>query len=175
SRRDTPELPPGVTAVRGDLATGDGLATAVAGIGVIAHCASSPFRWAKEVDVAGTRRLVEAAGKGADAPHLVYVSIVGVDKIPLGYYKAKLAAEGVVSASGLPFTILRATQFHELIDFVLGRLRRLPVRPLARGFRFQPIAATEAAARMAEIVAAPPVGFARDIGGPEVRDLRDLA
>src|SRR5689334_16740998 len=90
--------------VRGDLATGAGLAEATAGVGAIVHCASNP-RDARAVDVDGTRRLLDAA-HAQGRPHVVYVSIVGVDRIPVPYYAAKLAAERIVAESGLPWTIL---------------------------------------------------------------------
>jgi nucleoside-diphosphate-sugar epimerase len=75
--------------VVGNLATGAGVARAVGGAGVIVHCATSP--WARRVDVGGTGRLLEAA-RLAGSPHLVYISIVGVDRVPFRYYRAKLAA-----------------------------------------------------------------------------------
>jgi uncharacterized protein YbjT (DUF2867 family) len=105
----------------------------------------------------------------------VYISIVGIDRIPYPYYKHKLAAEGVVQRSGVPWTILRATQFHSLIEFLLRRAMRLPVAFLATGLPFQPMDPGEAANRLCECVAAGPSGRVPDIGGPEVRTLGDLA
>ena len=90
---------------------------------VTASCCS---RDSRRVDVDGTRRLVQAARRAGD-PHLVYVSIVGVDRIPLAYYRAKVDAERDVALSGLPWTTLRATQFHEFTADLLARLTRLPV------------------------------------------------
>jgi uncharacterized protein YbjT (DUF2867 family) len=107
SRRGT-----GPGGVRGDLATGFDLRTAVAGAELVVHAASDPRGDPWQVDVAGTRRLVEAVDRDR-LRHLVYISIVGVDKIPYGYYRAKFAAEQVLLASGLPVTLLRVTQFHE--------------------------------------------------------------
>src|SRR3990172_6438701 len=108
---------------QGDLATGEGLAEAVSGVDAVIHAATSPFRRTRQTDVEGTRRLLDAAG-AAGEPHFFYISIVGIDRIPLPYYKAKLAAEKLVEESAIPYTILRATQFHSLIDRFL--------RPLAR-------------------------------------------
>jgi uncharacterized protein YbjT (DUF2867 family) len=160
-----------------DLATGAGVTDAVRGADVVVHCATSPFRRVQEVDVEGTRRLVGAA-RVAGATHLVYVSIVGIDRQPLGklnYYGVKLACERIVEESGLPFTILRATQFHDLIHLMLKPLSKLPVVPVSRGFQFQPVHAPEVAIRLAELVARGPSGRVADMGGPQVRRLDDLA
>jgi uncharacterized protein YbjT (DUF2867 family) len=164
-----PSTGPGV--YTGDLATGAGLAEAVAGIGVIVHCASDPRHW--QVDIDGTRRLVEAA-RYAGTPRLVYVSIVGVDRIPYGYYRAKLATERVVAESGLPWTILRATQFHDLIAGMARRLARSPVVPVPAGVSFQPVDVHEVAARVIELASGEPAGRVADFGGPQVRTAKDL-
>ncbi len=175
SRQSSPRLPEGATVVRGDLRSGEGLAAAVADVDVIAHCASSPFRHTRDTDVAGTRRLVAAAtAAGSSAlPHLVYISIVGVDRIPFAYYRQKYAAEQVVTESGLPWTIFRATQFHELLDYMFSRMR-IALFALG-GLRFQVLDAGECAARLAEIVGQPPAGRVADMGGPEARTMADLA
>jgi uncharacterized protein YbjT (DUF2867 family) len=164
-----PSTGPGV--YTGDLATGAGLAEAVAGTGVIVHCASDPRHW--QVDIDGTRRLVEAA-RSAGNPHLVYVSIVGVDRIPYGYYRAKLATERIVEESGLPWTILRATQFHDLIAGIARLLAKSPVVPVPAGVRFQPVDVHEVAARIIELAGGEPAGRAPDFGGPQVRTADDL-
>jgi uncharacterized protein YbjT (DUF2867 family) len=100
--------------------------------------------------------------------HLLYVSIVGIDKVPYRYYRAKLECERAIESSGGPHTILRATQFHQLLAVVLGVAERLPVAPLPLDFRFQPVAAAECAARIATIAGGQPLGRAPDFGGPEV-------
>ena len=102
------------------------------------HAASDPRGDPWQVDVAGTRRLVEAVDRDR-LQHLVYISIVGVDRIPYGYYRAKFAAEQVLLASGLPVTLLRVTQFHEFVDFLLDSARRGPVLPVPMGWRAQPV------------------------------------
>ena len=174
SRQDRPPRADGVEAVRGDVLMGDGLDRAVSGVAAVVHCATSPFRRARRTEVDGTRRLTVAAAS-ARRPHLIYISIVGVDRHPLPYYKAKRAAEVVVEAAGLPYTILRATQFHSLLDGMFTRLARLPVLPAPRGVRFQPLDAGEAAARLVGLVDAGPSGRVADMGGPEVRGFDDLA
>ena len=153
-----------------DLTTGAGLADAAAGAGTIVHCATD-FR----NDVESTRHLVEAARKAGGEPHLVYISIVGVDRVPFPYYQRKLGAERVIEESGLPWTILRATQFHDLIARMTLAQRRLPVVFVPSGCRFQPIEVTEVAVRLAELAQGAPAGRVPDMGGPEVRGADDLA
>ena len=128
SRRAAPASDGTNTAwAQASLETGDGLAAAVDGISCVAHCASSPFRKTKQVDIDGTRRLLDACTT-AGVGHFLYISIVGIDKVPNPYYIQKLAAERLIEAAGVPYTILRATQFHTLLDRFLGdALLRFPI------------------------------------------------
>jgi uncharacterized protein YbjT (DUF2867 family) len=161
--------------IRGDLLTGEGLEEAVEGVGTIIHCASSPIRKARQVDVEGTRRLLQAASR-AGVSHFVFISIVGVDRNPYyTYFRVKLEAERLVGRSEVPWTILRATQFHE---FVLKQIRFLERGPLAlvpKGFLLQPIETGEVADRLVELALSKPAGRVPDVGGPEVRTVLDLA
>jgi uncharacterized protein YbjT (DUF2867 family) len=161
-RRDGPVF------VTGDLATGVGLPAAVTGVGTIVHCASN-----RKGDAEATRNLVRAAAQ-ARSPHLVYISIVGVDRFPHGYYKAKLEAEGVIANSGLPWTTLRATQFYELIGKGAAWLAKLPVIPVPAGFVTQPVDSGEVAARLAELALGEPAGRVPDMAGPQVLSFADL-
>jgi uncharacterized protein YbjT (DUF2867 family) len=169
SRRADPVVTPGAVAIRGDVRTGDGIAAAVAGADVVVHAATSPRRQVQETEVEGTRHIASAAAAGR--VHLIYVSIVGVDRHRFAYYRAKRSAERVVESAGGGWTILRATQFHDLIDQVLrsGLFIRTP------HMRFQPVARTEVARRLADLVTGPPLGLAPDFGGPEILDIRELA
>ena len=160
--------------VRGDLATGRDLGSAVGWAEVIIHAASDPQGDPWQVDVAGTRRLVESVDRNR-LQHLVYVSIVGVDRIPYGYYRAKFAAEQVLLASGLPVTLLRVTQFHDFVDFLLDSAKRGPVLPVPMGWRVQPVDVGEVAAQLSEVVARPPSGGVVEFGGPEDLSAADLA
>jgi len=160
--------------VRGDLATGRDLGSAVGWAEVIIHAASDPQGDPWQVDVAGTRRLVEVVDRSR-LQHLVYVSIVGVDRIPYGYYRAKFAAEQVLLASGLPVTLLRVTQFHDFVDFLLDSAKRGPVLPVPMGWRVQPVDVGEVAAQLSEVVARPPSGGVVEFGGPEDLSAADLA
>ncbi|MFI0860840.1 SDR family oxidoreductase [Streptomyces smyrnaeus] len=152
-----------------DLTKGVGLAAAVSGVRAIVHCATDQRREAKVLS-----RVVEAAQQ-AGVPHLVYISIVGVDQVPLPYYKAKFASERLLENSGLPYTILRATQFHDLVARVTTAQRRLPFVLSPAGFRCQPVEVTEVAHRLAELVRGEPAGRVPDMGGPAVHTARGLA
>ncbi|MFI0906192.1 SDR family oxidoreductase [Streptomyces sioyaensis] len=152
-----------------DLRDGTGLAEAVAGADALVHCASSPA--GGDTEAAG--RLVQAA-KAAGVGHLVYISIVGVDRIPFGYYRTKLAVERLIEASGIGWTVLRTTQFHNLVLGVIKAGARSPVLPVPTGVRVQPVEVHEVADRLAELAVGAPAGRVTDLGGPEVLDARDL-
>jgi uncharacterized protein YbjT (DUF2867 family) len=167
----------GIELVIGDLATGAGVEAAVAGVDVIVHCAGSQ----KDDDVK-TLRLVRAA-RHAGVRHLVYISVVGADRVPVvsgidrvmfGYFGSKLAAERVVAESGLPWTTLRATQFFELVLTVAQGMAKLPVIPVPAGFRFQPVETGEVADRLVELALGEPSGLVPDIGGPRIYSMADL-
>jgi uncharacterized protein YbjT (DUF2867 family) len=152
-----------------DLATGEGLAEAVAGVDAVLHLASSPnrARQTQRVDVLGTRRLVVAAGQ-AGVRHLVYVSIVGVDRVPLPYYRHKLAAEQVVAAGPVPWTVLRATQFPEFLDGMLRGASRLGPVIGDAAVLAQPVDPGEVADRLVRRLIDGPLHGTEEYGGPEV-------
>ncbi|MET8130898.1 SDR family oxidoreductase [Streptomyces sp. NPDC005251] len=149
---------------------GSGLDAAVAGVDAIVHCATSP----RGGDERAAAQLIAAARRAA-VPHLVYISIVGVDRVPFGYYKTKWAVEKLIEESGLGWTILRTTQFHNLVAQVLAGLAKLPVLLLPAGVSDQPIEVAEVADRLAELAAGAPAGRVEDMGGPQVRSFRSLA
>lgn len=161
--------------IRGDLLTGEGLEEAVEGVSTIIHCASSSLRRTRQVDVDGTRRLLQAAER-TGVSHILFISIVGVDRNPyFPYYRMKLETERIIEHSEVPWTILRATQFHGFVLRLIQALDRLPMMVAPRGFLFQPIDVGEVADRSAELALAGPAGRAPDVGGPEVLAFADLA
>ena len=171
------EAADGVEFVPGDLDTGEGIDAAVAGTEVIVHCAGS-----QKGDGDKARTLVRAASR-AGAPHLVNISVVGADRIPVasrvdramfGYFGAKLDAERVIADSGLPWTTLRATQFYDLLLMVARPMARLPVIPVQAGVKFQPVDAAEVAARLAELALGPQAGLVPDLAGPRVYPMAEL-
>jgi uncharacterized protein YbjT (DUF2867 family) len=91
-----------------------------------------------------------------------------------GYFASKLAAERIVSDSGIPWTTLRATQFHDLQLTVAEQMARLPVIPVPSGVRFQPIDADEVAARLVELTLGKLAGLVPDMAGPRVYGMADL-
>ncbi|NDZ73029.1 MULTISPECIES: SDR family oxidoreductase [unclassified Streptomyces] len=149
---------------------GDGLDRALAGVDTVVHCATTQ----RGGDERSAANLI-AAARRAGVTHLVYISIVGVDRVPLGYYRTKLAVEKLVRESGLGWTVLRATQFHDLVARVLGILARLPVVLLPAHARDQPVEVAEVADRLAELARGAPAGRVADMGGPEVRTFESLA
>lgn len=156
-----------------DLRDAEAMPRALDGVRAIVHCATQPRH--SDVDIDGTRVLVDATHQAANTPHLVYVSIVGIDRVPLGYYRTKLAAERIVTDAGLPWTILRATQFHDLVLRVLRAVARLPVLPVPASTRLQPVDVTDVAARLAGLATGPPGGRVAEFGGPQIRTVADLA
>jgi uncharacterized protein YbjT (DUF2867 family) len=154
---------PGAGTHVGDLATGAGVAEASAGAELVVHAATDQKMG--RTDRLQTANLLDAL---PSCRHLVYVSIVGVDAIPFGYYRTKLACEELIGGSATPATVLRATQFHELLASALRGAARLPVAPLPLDFLFQSVAAAEVAGRVADVLAGPALGRAPDFGGPEV-------
>ena len=174
SRRSGGSGRPEMPVARADLATGDGVQAALAGVDAVIHAASDPRR-AAAVDAGGTRRLVEAAQRSGVA-HVVYVSIVGADRIPLSYYAAKVEAERAVAGSAVPHSILRATQFHSLVDRLMRLAARVPfVLPLPADFQVQSVAVREVAARLVRALDDGPGGRLPDMGGPETMTLGEAA
>ncbi|MET9622598.1 SDR family oxidoreductase [Streptomyces sp. NPDC006464] len=143
---------------------------ALDGVDTVVHCTNI-----MKGDEEAARQLIQAAHRTGGAPHLVYISIVGVDRVPLRYYRAKYAVERMIQQSGLGWTLLRTTQFHDLILQLLQGLAKPPVMLLPKGVRDQPLEVTEAAARLAELAAGGPLGRVADMGGPEILSLPDLA
>jgi len=177
SRRASPGPDwPGAEWARADLETGAGVCEAVAGIDVVVHTASQgQNRRTWQIDVEGTRRLL-AAARGAGVSHVVFISIVGIDRVPYAYGRAKLACEDLIEHSGLRWSILRATQFDYAIDVLLRVLTRLPlVALLPTDLLLQPVAEEDVARRLCEIVQAGPCGRLPDLGGPRVYTSADLA
>jgi uncharacterized protein YbjT (DUF2867 family) len=167
----------GVEYVTGDLTTGEGVEAAVAGVDTIVHCAGE-----QNGDEVKAQHLVDAAKK-AGRPHIVYISVVGADRTPIvsrtdramfGYVGSKRAAELVVAESGLPWTTLRATQFHDLMLTTAEQLAKLPVVIVPGGTRVQPVETAEVAARLVELALGEPAGLVDDIAGPQVYEFKDL-
>jgi uncharacterized protein YbjT (DUF2867 family) len=151
-----------------DVLTGDGLADAMAGADALVDVSNSPSFEADAVMqffTTATTNLVRVAG-AAGISHYVALSIVGVDGLPdSGYMRAKVAQEAVITASGLPYTIVRATQFAEFTDAITSSMTansevRVPDALI------QPIPADQVASAVARAAVATPVNGIVNVGGP---------
>lgn len=159
-----------------DLTSGAGLDAAFSGVEAVidvSNVTTTRASAAREFFTGTTGRLL-AAGRRVGVTHHVALSIIGVDRVDLGYYLGKRAQEDAVlgrDAHGTG-TVLRAAQFHEFAGQVLDRTRG-PVAIVPR-MRTQPVAAREVAAALVELVAGPPVGMAPELAGPQEHELVDL-
>jgi uncharacterized protein YbjT (DUF2867 family) len=154
-----------------DLATGSGLESALDGCDTVVDAVSARRR-TRSVMVDGVRRLLEAE-KQAGVGHHVEISIVGCDLVPFAYYRAKVEQEHVVTTGEIPWTLLRASQFHELVTEILTLPAqwRIALRSTAK---VQPIDVTAVATRLADAVDNGPAGRIPDIAGPSVHTVTEL-
>ena len=173
SRRAPARMPAGISHRHIDLAAGVGLAAGVEGMEAVVD-ASNALKEAEGVLVEGTRRLLEAES-AAGVGHHIAISIVGCDRTPWAYYDAKTAQEEAVAAGPVPWSTLRATQFHQLLSGTFESAGRYRVAPASRRIRLQPIDPAVVAKRLAEIAHAGPAGRVPDIAGPAVQSLSDLS
>lgn len=126
----------------------------------------------KSDDVA-TANLMRAAAR-AEVRHVVLISVVGAEAMPLGYFRAKAGAEHAVTASGVPRTTIRVAQVDTLVPRMVEALARLPFVIDPQGLRAQPVHADEVAARLFELALGEPAGLVPDLVGPEVHTMADL-
>jgi uncharacterized protein YbjT (DUF2867 family) len=171
------EAEDGIEFLTADLATGEGIEAALDGSDIIVHCAGS-----SKGDEDKARHLVQAASI-VGVRHILFISVVGADRIPMasgidrtmfGYFGSKFAAEQIVANSGVPWTTLRATQFHDLALLTAQQMSRLPVVPVLAGVRFQPVDTDEVAARLVELALGAPAGLVPDMGGPREYEMAEL-
>lgn len=158
-----------------DLVAGTGLDGVLDGIGAVVDVTSTQAQSARASEKffgAVTRNLLRAE-KAAGVGHHVALSIVGADKAPYGYYAGKALQEGLVTESEVPWSLMRATQFHEFAGQVVERLRRGPVL-IAPRMRCQPVAAREVAERLIQLVENGPSGPVPDFGGPREEQMVDM-
>jgi uncharacterized protein YbjT (DUF2867 family) len=160
----------GIEYVTGDLLKGEGIEPAVDGAEIILHLAGGQNA---KGDEEATRNLVRAASR-AGVRHLVSISVIGADRVPLGYFRNKLGVEQAVADSGLPWTTLRAAQVHDLVLTLAKSMAKLPVIPTPSAIRFQPVDAGEVAARLVELTLGKPAGLVPDLVGPKVYGMADL-
>jgi nucleoside-diphosphate-sugar epimerase len=187
SRRPLPDNTP-ATYAPGDLSTGEGLDDAMRECDAVVHAATGgfgdrySFSWAvfhrSAVDIGGTRRLLETAER-AGVKSFLFTSIVGMDRVPgwpsiYRYFKHKLAAEALVRDSSVPWTIVRLTQLHPLLDQVLKWQFGMPGPVVSPETAGQPIDASDAADVVTSCVAKGPLNEVVEFGGPEVLTGREI-
>ena len=157
-----------------DLAMGDGPAEALRGVSTVIDVTNVTTTRAKK-SITFFERVTGnllAAGQRAGVTHFIALSIVGIDRVPLGYYAGKLRQEELVLSGPIPCTVLRATQFYEFADMVL-RQQPGPVT-LVPKMLCQPIAAREVASALVGLASAPPAGRVPDIAGPQQHTMSDV-
>jgi uncharacterized protein YbjT (DUF2867 family) len=153
-----------------DLTDGSGLAAALEGVDAVVEASNGRRR---ELLVDGTARLLAAEAE-AGVRHHVAISIVGIERAPGGYYALKREQEALVKAGAVPWTIVRATQFHPLVDRILSKPARFGVVPSGAA-RLQPVDPREVAQVLADAVEARPARGTSELAGPEILTLRELA
>jgi len=166
--RTARETRDGVEYAAADLLTGEGVEAAVDGAEIVLHLAGG-----QKGDDEATRNLVQAARKFG-VRHLVYISVIGVGRIPLAWLRMKEAAEQAVAESGVPWTTLRAAQFHDLVLKTVQAMAKSPIVPIPGGLRFQPVDTRDVAERLVELTLGDPAGLVPDLAGPKVYGMRDL-
>lgn len=172
--KDDPGLPEGLNIIKGNILDIDSIKEAVADAAIIIHAASNPLN-AQLVDMEGTQNILAYVNKNK-LRHFIYISIAGVNKSDFPYYKIKYQVEQLIAAANIPFTILRATQFHE---FVLYRM----IKPydtgsslvVPAGLKFQPIDISDVAGKVVSQVAGGANNETITIGGPQVLTIEEMA
>ncbi|GAA4683141.1 SDR family oxidoreductase [Nocardioides nanhaiensis] len=161
-----------------DLTTGDGLAPRLTGVDAVVDVTGTfaQQRAESEAFFGGVTRTLLAAEREAGVGHHVVLSIVGVDDVPSGYYAGKRLQERLVAqqAPAVPWSILRATQFHEFAGQALGFARFGPVSVVPRMLS-RPVAALEVAQALVDLVEHGPAGRVPDLAGPEQHRIAHLA
>lgn len=154
---------------RADVATGEGLDAGMAGLDAVVDVLNG----GEPVLGGGIRRALAAAG-AADVGHFVSLSAAGAGSVPYAYYDLKAAQEAIVRAGDVPWSIVRAAQFHTLLDWLFGAAARRGVLPLAR-LPVEPVDVGEVAALLADRVEAGPAGEVIELAGPRVERADRLA
>lgn len=159
-----------------DLTTGSGLAERLEGVDAVIDTSNqiSQKRAESEAFFGGVTRTLLAAEQAAGVRHHLVLSIVGVEDVDSGYYAGKRLQEDLVAAGDVPWTVLRATQFHEFAEQALHFVRIGPFSLVPRMLS-QPVAAREVGEHLVDLAEGGPVGRAPELAGPERHDMVDLA
>lgn len=160
--------------IQADITRSDTLGALNTPYDAVVHCASDPMT-PETTDVQGTHNLITVLQEEGSARHFIYISIVGIDRLDSRYYRAKLNVEFLIADSGMPYTILRVTQFH---DFVYDRVFRFADIDTAdwlfpAGLWFQSIDLRDVCGKIGELIKKGPTISMRRIGGPEILSSED--
>ncbi|WP_328663359.1 SDR family oxidoreductase [Streptomyces sp. NBC_00328] len=136
-----------------DLNNSDRLQDTIRGVDTILHLAGGP-----KGDDKITQNLVRAAKKAGGVQHIVHISVIGTYTMPLGWFRVQLEAEKAITESGIPWTMLRAAQFHDIVWSMAEKMSKMPVVPVP-GLQFQPVDSREVAARLVELTLGRPAGL----------------
>lgn len=158
--------------VYSDLLTGEGIEEAVKDVEVIIHAATSPIKNSRIIEVIGLEKFLS---KLQHIKHFIYPSIVGIDEIPLKYYKLKYEAEELLKNSSIPYTIVRGTQFHSFVENLLLSKPLFKRYVIPGNIKFQSIDVGEFANHLIDIINKVPQGRTDDFGGPDIMTLREMA
>jgi uncharacterized protein YbjT (DUF2867 family) len=160
--------PAGADRVVADLSTGDGLAEALCGVSVVVHAAKdlTDHRSGRSGDADYLRPFLSRASE-AGVDHFLYTSIVGVDRNPYAFYQVKLACERLIARSGIPYSVIRASQFPQLVLSTLRRGLRGPLCLVPYGFSAQPVAVEDYAEHIADRIETGPSNTITEFAGPE--------
>lgn len=146
-------------------ATSARLVAALEGVEAVIEAANST-RAARQVLIEGGKALL-AAEAVAGVGHHVQISIIGCDRVPYSYYRVKAEQEQMVAAGPVPWSLIRASQFHNLLDGAFAAASKLRIRPVAAAL-VQPVEVSVVAARMVDAAHSGPAGVLQEVAGPEI-------
>ncbi|CAF1102218.1 unnamed protein product [Adineta steineri] len=144
-------------------------------IDTILHLASMPMQniQGQPADVILTKNLLDSIPK-QNIKHLIYISIVGIDKIPFTYYRGKLECERLIKASGIPYSILRATQFHGFVEDFAVKLLKFPICMVPKSIKVQPVQVEAVAMELNKILGQSPLNSTYEIGGKKIYEMKEI-
>jgi uncharacterized protein YbjT (DUF2867 family) len=170
--RRKPENIGDINWVYSDLLSGEGLEEAIKDIDVVIHAATSPMKNSEIIDVTGFGKFLD---KLENIKHFIYPSIVGIEDIPMKYYKHKLEAEALLKNSAVPYSIVRATQFHSFVESLLLSKPLVNRYIIPGNMKFQSVDVDEFANHLTSLIDLEPQGKIDDFGGPQIMTLREMA
>lgn len=158
--------------VYSDFLTGEGLEEAIRDVDVIIHAVTSPRKNSDMIDVSGLKQLLEMS---QDIKHFIFPSIVGIEDIPMKYYRNKYQAEKLLKNSSISHTIVRATQFHSFVENLFLSKPLFKRYFVPGNIKFQCVDVDEFAAHLIQLINVGPQGKTDDFGGPEILSLKEMA